>query len=74
MSDDTTPSFPEPLGTGSRTQHVYQGPRGQIRYTAVADWVTLREHDEPVASLFYTAYLADRPDGSDPGTRPITVS
>lgn len=72
MSDDTTPSFPEPLGTGSRTQHVYQGPRGQIRYTAVADWVTLREHDEPVASLFYTAYLADRPDGSDPGGRPIT--
>jgi carboxypeptidase C (cathepsin A) len=72
MSDQETKPATPSLGTGARTQHVYRGPRGDMRYTAVADWITLREHDEAIASLFFTAYLAELPEGSDRSTRPIT--
>lgn len=54
------------LGTAGTTTGEVAG----IRYRAEADWVVLTEDDEPIASLFYTAYLAE----DAPPDRPIVFA
>ncbi len=62
------------------SQHTITTPGGELRYTAVAGRIVLREevHEdgrfkglEPKAELFVTAYTLD---GADPLTRPVTFA
>ncbi len=54
---------------GATTRHELDLPGGKIRYRAIADWITLRKIQKPVAKVFHTAYLADLPEGTP---RPLT--
>ena len=52
------------------SQHSLPLPGGgALAYTARADWMVLREKEEPVAELFHVAYTADDADGA---CRPVT--
>ena len=64
----------------SETQHSLATPAGELRYTASAGRVVLREqvHEdgnfkglEAKAEMFITAYTLD---GADPATRPVTFA
>ena len=60
------------------TKHSITIGKREIKYTATAGTLVLKEEDDekgehkPKASIFYTAYLADRPKSSKP--RPLTFS
>lgn len=66
-------SAPVPKERTVSTQHVAHIDGRDIRYTATAGTIELRNaKDEPTASVFYVAYVAD---GLGPsGARPITFS
>ena len=66
----TNPSDPTSVDTrqASTTNHVLSLAERSLRYTASAEWQTLFDKEEPVAHLFYIAYLADEA----PAQRPIT--
>jgi carboxypeptidase C (cathepsin A) len=67
QSEQTAPIPPE---TASVTKHDWTANGLTIHYTATAGNLLLRdEKDEPIGSIFYTAYTAD---GADPATRPVT--
>ena len=53
----------------STTSHTLKTNRGKLKYTAAAGWMTLQEHDQPVAEMFHVAYLKDDVPSSK---RPIT--
>jgi carboxypeptidase C (cathepsin A) len=64
----------------TQTQHTLTTAAGELRYTATAGRVVLREqvHEdgkfkglEPKAEMFITAYTLD---GADPATRPVTFA
>jgi carboxypeptidase C (cathepsin A) len=60
------------------TKHSLKVKRGSLKYTATAGTMVLKEEDDEKGehkakvSLFYVAYIADRPKGSKP--RPITFA
>lgn len=57
--------------TAKSTHHVVTVQGRPVPYTATAGTLTLRDEDgKPIASMFYVAYVADRPAGAPP--RPIT--
>lgn len=68
---DTPDSKPSLLDTrkASTTEHELAFADRTLRYTASAEWQTLYEKEEPVADLFYIAYLAGEVEASQ---RPIT--
>ncbi|MGH7997964.1 MAG: S10 family peptidase [Brasilonema sp.] len=53
----------------SITQQTLSLGEQQIRYTAIAEWQTLFEHEKPVAEMFHVAYLTDVKEASQ---RPLT--
>ncbi len=57
----------------STTTHTLSLGDRQIPYTATAAWQTLFERDQPIAKMFYVAYLAE-PGAvpSEPSPRPLT--
>ncbi len=57
------------LGTGAQVERELALAGGTLRYRAVADWIVLQKHDEPIASMFYTGYFAA---DADPARRPLT--
>ena len=65
----TAPTTAPTLGQGASVQRTFDPDGIALRYRAVADWIVLRERDEPIASMFFTAYFAE---GCDPAERPIT--
>lgn len=74
-TDDNSKSYEPPKGT--RTVHECVTRSGErIPYTAHADWIALREREQPVAEMFHVFYAVDAErDGSRPiasGSRPIT--
>ncbi len=60
------------------TKHTITIGKRQVKYTATAGTLVLKEEDDekgehkPKASVFYVAYIADRPKNSKP--RPLTFS
>lgn len=66
---ESKPASPPILGRSVSVQRTWSAGGDAIPYRAVADWIVLRERDEPIASMFYTAYFAE---GCDPAERPIT--
>ena len=60
------------------TKHTLTVGKRQVKYTATAGTLVLKEEDDekgehkPKASVFYVAYIADRPKNSKP--RPLTFS
>lgn len=59
----------EELSSVTRHSTVINGAK--IAYTATAGTLTIQSHDgDPNASMFYVAYVADRPAGAPP--RPVT--
>jgi carboxypeptidase C (cathepsin A) len=60
------------------TKHTLTFGKRQVKYTATAGTLVLKEEDDekgehkPKASVFYVAYIADRPKNSKP--RPLTFS
>jgi len=60
------------------TKHTITIGKREVKYTAAAGTLVLKEEDDekgehkPKASIFYTAYIADRPKGNKP--RPLTFS
>ncbi len=53
----------------SRVRETWHGPDGPIDHTATAEWVVLRERDEPIAEIFAVSYVATEPDrDAQPGT------
>jgi len=44
---------------------------GDLKYKAVADWITLRKIHKPVAEMFYTSYSLEQA-GDDAQQRPVT--
>jgi carboxypeptidase C (cathepsin A) len=74
------PAAPEPVDDTVVTRHVLATLAGEIRYTAEAGRVVLREevqaddHSKGYAAkaeMFLTAYTLD---GADPATRPVTFA
>lgn len=64
---------PEPKDERVDTQHTVTIGGSEIRYTATAGTLVLRDdEDKPKASIFYVAYTKDGVD--DLATRPITFS
>jgi carboxypeptidase C (cathepsin A) len=54
----------------SVTKHTLKTATGQLRYTATAGTLTIRNDDgKPTASVFYVAYALD---GAAPTSRPVT--
>lgn len=82
-SDDKqkeTPAPAPPTDDLTETHHILSTPAGEIRYTASAGRVVLREqvHEdgnfkglEAKAEVFIAAYTLD---GADPATRPVTFA
>ena len=71
---------PEPQDDLVTTRHVLATPAGELRYTATAGRVVLREEGladgkwtgfQPKAEMFVTAYVQE---GADPATRPVTFA
>lgn len=54
---------------GATTSHKLNLPSGKISYRAIADWITLRKIQKPVAKVFHTAYFVDAPADT---LRPLT--
>jgi carboxypeptidase C (cathepsin A) len=46
-----------PQRQSSQTEHVLSLTDAQIHYTALAEWQTLYERDQPAAEMFHVAYL-----------------
>ena len=68
---------PTPTERTSVTQHTLQIGGQELRYTATAGTMILKEEDQekgekPKASVFYIAYTLD--GVSDPAQRPLTFS
>jgi carboxypeptidase C (cathepsin A) len=64
-------SYQPPVG--QRGSGTYESPDGPLSVETHADWIVLREHERPVAEMFYVAYLASEPAGSASGRpRPVT--
>ncbi|MHB1928617.1 MAG: S10 family peptidase [Acidimicrobiales bacterium] len=70
----------DPVDDLVTTSHVLATPAGDLRYTATAGRVVLREEVQeddkwtgyrPKAELFVTSYVLD---GDDPATRPVTFA
>jgi len=70
----------EPADDLVTTRHVLATPSGELRYTATAGRMVLREEVleegrwtglRPKAEMFVTAYVLD---GADPSTRPVTFA
>jgi len=79
-ADQDTKSRPEPTDELVTTHHTLETPAGELRYTATAGRVVLREEVledkkwvgfKPKAEMFMTAYVLD---GADPATRPVTFA
>jgi carboxypeptidase C (cathepsin A) len=69
MTDDKkkkSDSYAPPKG--ATTEHVVALGDKTLRYRAEADFIVLRDEDEPVAELFYSAYFAE---SETPEARPI---
>jgi carboxypeptidase C (cathepsin A) len=71
---------PEPTDDLVTTSHVLTTPSGDLRYTATAGRIVLREEVledgkwtgfRPKAEMFVTAYVLE---GADPATRPVTFA
>jgi len=71
---------PDPVDELVTTHHTLQTPTGELRYTATAGRVVLREEVledkkwlgfKPKAEMFLTAYVLE---GADPATRPVTFA
>lgn len=71
---------PEPADDLVTTSHVLKTPSGELRYTATAGRMVLREEVQedgkwtgfrPKAEMFVTAYVLE---GADPATRPVTFA
>ena len=71
---------PDPSDDVVSTTHAVATPAGELRYTAVAGRVVLREevHEDdkftgfrPKAEMFVTSYVLE---GADPGSRPVTFA
>ena len=64
-------SKPSWLDTRKPSTTEHELPLGDriLRYTASAEWQTLREKEEPVGEMFHVAYLAK---DVEPSQRPIT--
>ena len=84
MADDDTPAAEEkpapPTDDLVTTSHTLSTPTGELAYTATAGRIVLRHEKhidgtfagyEPHAEVFVVAYTLD---GSDPGTRPVTIA
>ncbi|HET9072161.1 MAG TPA: hypothetical protein VFN60_09630 [Acidimicrobiales bacterium] len=74
------PERPEPTDDLVETHHSLATPAGELRYTATAGRVVLREEHledgtfggyRPKAEMFVTSYTLD---GADPATRPVTFA
>lgn len=72
--------LPEPADDLIATSHVLRAPSGELRYTATAGRVVLREEVledgkwtgfRPKAEMFLTSYVLE---GADPTTRPVTFA
>lgn len=50
------------------SEHTLGEGEGALKYKAIADWITLRKINKPVAEMFHTAYFLQPGDDS----RPIT--
>merc|ERR1719401_97717 len=50
------------------SEHTLGEGEGALRYRAVADWMTLRKINKPVAEMFHTAYFLAPGDTSRPLT------
>ncbi len=79
-SDDKGRREPDPADDLVTSGHTLATPGGELRYTATAGRVVLREevHDgetwvghRPKAELFVATYVLD---GADPATRPVTFA
>uniref|UniRef100_A0A7S1BL93 Carboxypeptidase n=1 Tax=Corethron hystrix TaxID=216773 RepID=A0A7S1BL93_9STRA len=58
-----------PLNTKRfESEHTMGDGENALKYKAVADWITLRKINKPVAEMFFTAYFLQPGDAS----RPIT--
>jgi carboxypeptidase C (cathepsin A) len=69
--NDEKPKKPEEKSV--QTRHTVTISGQEIRYTATAGTLLLKQEDESArASVFYVAYTRD--DVKDPGSRPITFS
>jgi carboxypeptidase C (cathepsin A) len=70
-TNDEKAKKPEEKSVQTRHTVIIDGQ--EIRYTATAGTLLLKQEDEtPRASVFYVAYIRD--DVKDPGSRPITFS
>ena len=67
MPNTPPPSSPS-VRQPSTTEHTLSLPDRQINYTATAAWQTLFEREQPIAEMFYVAYLVD----ADTQSRPLT--
>ena len=64
---------PKPEEKSSQTKHTFKLDGKEIRYTATAGTILLKQEDDsPKASVFYVAYTKD--DVSDASQRPITFT
>ena len=79
-TNPTRTEHPEPSDDLAATHHVLATPAGELRYTATAGRVVLKEEVledqkwtgfKPKAEMFLTAYVLE---GADPATRPVTFA
>ncbi|MEL6348912.1 MAG: peptidase S10, partial [Myxococcota bacterium] len=66
MSESKEPAEKGGERTARVTEHTLGG---SLRYQATADWMVLRQDEEPIAEMFHVAYT--KIDAA-PATRPIT--
>ncbi len=62
---DESPKEPYHPPEGASSEHQISIQSREVRYRAVADFIVLRERDEPVAELFYSAYFAETDGASE---------
>lgn len=53
---------------GSTSSHSMSTPDGELKYTAIGDWITLHKIHQPVAKMFHVAYLAETTESNRPVT------
>ena len=72
QSDGSQAKAPKIEIEGTSTKHMVHLPSGDLKYTAVADQLPLRnDAGEVECRMFSVSYLKD---GADPSTRPVTFA